>query len=85
MEKEIDNATDSIANAAYDNKFFKAVKYICNPETKQKIIVHNKNGKILTDPEKQYQTVKEHFQKKLFDPNKKSVERFVGEPKPLNK
>jgi hypothetical protein len=35
MEKEIDNATDSIANAAYDNKFFKAVKYICNPETKQ--------------------------------------------------
>jgi hypothetical protein len=29
--------------------------------------------------------VKEHFQKKLFDPNKKSVERFVGEPKPLNK
>ena len=47
------------------------------------MIVHNKNGKILTDPEKQYQTVKEHFQKKLFDPNKKSVERFVGEPKPL--
>ena len=84
IDKEINEATDAIANAQYDNQFFKAVKYIRNQNTKQKAIVHDKKGREVKDPVRQYNIVKEHFQKQFFDPNKKEIERYVGEPRQLN-
>ena len=85
MNKEINQATEAIANAQYDNQFFKAVKYIRNPNPKQKTIVHDKKGRAVEDPVSKYSIVKEHFQKQFYDPTKREIERYIGEPKPLQK
>ena len=62
MNKElIVNATNEVSSLKNDYNFFKAIKYVCNTQTKQNNKVHDKIGKIVVNPEKQYTIVKQHF------------------------
>ena len=62
MNKElIENATNEVSSLKNDCNFFKAIKHVCNTQTKQNNKVHDKIGKIVVNPEKQYTIVKQHF------------------------
>ena len=75
---------NEIINSKHDYKYFKAIKYARNLQTKQNNIVHDQTGKIVVNPEKQYTIVKQHFQKQFYDASKINIQRFIGNPKLLN-
>ena len=83
-QKQIENSKNEIINSKHDYKHFKAIKYARNLQTKQNNIVHDKTGKIVVNPEKQYTIVKQHFQKQFYDASKINIQRFIGNPKFLN-
>ena len=45
--------------------------------------VHDPEGKNVTAPDQVYQIVEDYFQKQFYQPNEIAIERFVGEPRPL--
>ena len=47
-------------------------------------IIHNKQRQIVSNSDEKYRIVKEHFKEQFYDESKKSIERFVGEPRRLN-
>ena len=86
FQEEIESKLNEINKAENDHKFFKAVKYFRNPsKKKQSIIVHNKHGQSIANPDEKYKIVKQHFTEQFYDASKVNVEKYIGEPKPLNK
>ena len=83
--EEIDNSLKEIEEAQNDYKMFKAIKFIRDPKTKQRQIVHDEEGKIILNSKEQYKTIKRHFQKQFYDEKKEEVKRFDdNQPRPLN-
>ena len=69
--KEIDNVTNDIAESKHDLQFFKALKMLRNPKKTTINIVHDKNGKIVANPDEKYKIVKDHFQNTLITQKKR--------------
>ena len=83
-KEEIENSTNKIFSSKHGYKFFKAIKYVRNPQAKQSNIVHDKTGKIAVNPEKQYTIVKQHSQKQFYDASKIKLKQFIGNTKHLS-
>ena len=66
-DKEIDSITNEIVNALHDHQFYKAIKLLRNPNTKNENIVYDKEGKTVTNKERQYEIVKQHFKSHFYD------------------
>ena len=47
-------------------------------------IVHDKEGKCVTQPQELYKIVQDHFKTAFFKEDQTDVERFIGPPKPLD-
>ena len=83
-EREIDEIVEEIEKTKDDAKMFKATKKL-ERKPFENPIVHDKEGKNVTEPQQIYEIVKEHFQKQFFKEDQEEVERFVGPPRPLNR
>ena len=85
IAQEVESAVSEISKAKNDHQFFNAIKFIRAPKKNNRMIVHDKEGKSVADPNEQYKIVKQHFESQFFDIDKQKIDRFVGEPKPLNR
>ena len=73
-EKEIDEIANDIENARDDARMFKAAKRI-ERKPFENPVVHDKEGKNVTEPQQIYSIVKDHFQKQFFREDQAGVER----------
>ena len=64
-EREIDEIVEEIEKTKDDAKMFKATKKL-ERKPFENPIVHDKEGKNVTEPQQIYEIVKEHFQKQFF-------------------
>ena len=83
-EKEIDTIVSEIESTKDDARMFKATKKL-ERKPFENPVVHDKEGKNVTEPQQMYSIVKDHFQKQFYKEDQPDVERFVGTPKPLNR
>ena len=83
-EKEIDEICEEIDKTKDDARMFKAAKKI-QRKPFENPIVHDKEGKCVTQPQQLYQVIKEHFHKQFFKEDQEDVQRFIGPPRPLNR
>ena len=83
INKDIDEKVEEVASAQNDHQFFKALKFIRNPMTKQKAIVHDTKGRSVHQPSMKYNIVKQHFEKQFYDETKPMITSHVGDPQPL--
>ena len=63
---------------------FQAVKKIRNPKASGNIIVHNNKGEIIINKKQQYERIKKYFQSQFWNQTHKVLEKYDGEPRPLN-
>ena len=83
-EDEIDKIVQDIEELKDDAKMFRAVKNLKNRKYENPT-VHDKEGKNVTSPDQVYSIIEEHFKKAFNKENEPPIERFVSEPKPLEK
>ena len=80
---ELDEIVTMINSSRDNNKMYNAVKLL-NRKPYQNPIIHDKDGKVVTNPVTIYGIMKEHFQKHFTDEKEITIESFVGPPRPLN-
>ena len=56
-----------------------------NLDNSKNIIVHDDDGKTIANKEEKYQAVKQHFKQQLYKEDAIMIDKFVGEPRPLQK
>ena len=84
--KHIDSIIADVENAPSDVQMYKSVKRLRKPvDNSKNIIVHDDDGKTIANKEEKYQAVKQHFKQKLYKEDAIMIDKFVGEPRPLQK
>ncbi len=83
-EAEIDEIADEVEKTKDDARMFKATKKI-ERKPYENPIVHDEEGKNVTDPQQLYEIVTKYFKGQFFDEETDEVKRFVGPPKHLNR
>ena len=83
-KEEIENATNKTFSSKHGYKFFKAIKYVRNPQVKQSNIVHDKTGKNYSKSSKTIYHSKTTSQKQFYDASKIKIKQFIGNTKPLS-
>ena len=83
-EAEIDEIADEIEKVKDDARMFKAMKKV-ERKPFQNPVVHDSEGKNVTNPQELYEIVAEYFKQQFFDEGTEEVKRFVGEPRRLNR
>ena len=67
-DKEIDNKIKEIDSYKDDTKMFKAVEHLTKDKQKT-LYIQDEEGKHITNKQKMYDTIREHFEKHFNDPN----------------
>ena len=83
MNREIDNLASEIDKCHDDNtKMYQAIKFI-NRKPLQNLIVHDKTGRNVTEPNAVYNIIRDYFKAYFSDPKESKLEPFIGNPRPL--
>ena len=81
--KELDEIATVIDNCRDNNKMYLAVKLL-NRKPLQNPIIHDNEGKVVTNPVAIHEIIKQHFETHFNDETAEPIEPFVGLPRPLN-
>ena len=82
-EKEVDDLVNEVEKSKDDARMFRAVKNI-KRKNFENPVVHDKDGKNVTEPNQMYSIVNDHFRNQFHKTDVREVERFIGPPRPLN-
>ena len=83
--RERDNLASEIDKCHNDNtKMYQAVKCI-NRKPLQNLMVHDKAGRNLTEPNAVYHIIRDHFKAHFNYPKESKLEPFIGNSRPLDK
>ncbi len=72
----------NVENARDDAKMFKAVKNL-KRKPYENPIIHNEEGKTVTNPKEIYKIINQHFKNQFNKDNTEQVQRFIEPPRPL--
>ena len=82
--RKLDNLASEIDKCHNDNtKMYQEIKFI-NRKPLQNLIVHNKSGRNVKEPNAVYNIIRDHFKAHFNDLNEPKLETFIGNPRPTD-
>lgn len=83
-DQKLNSIIDDIEGAHSDSKMFKAVQNL-NRKSLQNQFVHDKEGKLVTNPQGIHDIIREHFNNHFYNPAHQKIPPYLGIPKTLDR
>ena len=83
-EQKLNSIIEDIEGAQKDTKMFKAVQNLQRKSLQQQF-VHDKDGKLVTDPQGIHDIIRDHFKNHFYNPAHSIIDPYIGAPKALDR